>query len=229
MEVNRENVSFQKTFESAGMFASATPPRQIEGRILYRRVSVWLFNYCLLTLFRRNGFIDSNDRSVMLHHHFPQLISPFHDGFVRQGTSRNLCGQIPRRKPLPAIRQLLPRRRSAGAISSQMLRRVAAQTDVEGGLQFSVAFLSAAQHDERTAAQCSRATRDIVALDAVDIVGTVERYHEWLAPAQSFLATRFEGISLPVSHLNALVTERHRLPELAIVGAGARSERAITI
>jgi len=69
----------------------------------------------------------------------------------------------------------------------------------------------------------------IVALDAVDIVGTVERYDECLALAQSFLATRFDGISLPVSHLNALVTERHRLPEPAIVGAGARSERAITI
>jgi hypothetical protein len=58
----------------------------------------------------------------------------------------------------------------------------------------------------------------IIALDAVDIVGTVERYDEWLALAQSFLATRFGGISLPVSHLNALVTERHRLPEPAIVG-----------
>jgi hypothetical protein len=58
----------------------------------------------------------------------------------------------------------------------------------------------------------------IVAFDGVDIVGTVERCDEWLAPAQSFLATRFDGTSLPVSHLKALVTERHRYRSQASLG-----------
>jgi len=31
---------------------------------------------------RCNFFVGSNDRNMMLHHHFPQLGSPFHDGLV---------------------------------------------------------------------------------------------------------------------------------------------------
>jgi hypothetical protein len=96
-----------------------------------------------------------------------------------------------------------------------MLRRVAPQNDVEGGQQFSVAFLSTAQHNARAAAQIPRA---IIAFGTVDSVGTEERRDEWLAPAESFFAMCFDGTSLPVSHLNALVSERHSYPSQASLG-----------
>ena len=31
---------------------------------------------------RCNCFIGSNDRNIMLHHHFPEVGSPFHNGLV---------------------------------------------------------------------------------------------------------------------------------------------------
>ncbi len=44
--------------------------------------------------------------------------------------------------------------------------------------------------------------RAIANLDRVDIVGTVERYEEWLALAQSILSTSFPGTELSVSRQN---------------------------
>ena len=44
----------------------------------------------------------------------------------------------------------------------------------------------------------------ILALDAINIVGTVERYEEWLALAQSVLANYYPSISLIASRQNAL-------------------------
>lgn len=48
----------------------------------------------------------------------------------------------------------------------------------------------------------------ICALDKVDIVGTVERYAEWLVLAHSVLREYFDGISLPMTRQNVLTGER---------------------
>jgi hypothetical protein len=48
----------------------------------------------------------------------------------------------------------------------------------------------------------------IEALDGVDIVGTVERYDEWLALARAVLEDHVEGLSLPSGRHNVLTGER---------------------
>jgi hypothetical protein len=48
----------------------------------------------------------------------------------------------------------------------------------------------------------------ICALDKIDIVGTVERYAEWLVLAHSVLCEYFDGISLPMTRQNVLTGER---------------------
>ena len=48
----------------------------------------------------------------------------------------------------------------------------------------------------------------ICALDKIDIVGTVERYAEWLVLAHSVLREYFDGISLPMTRQNVLTGER---------------------
>ena len=90
-----------------------------------------------------NGFIGSNDRSVMLHHHFPQFISPFHDGFV---SGRDIA-QFVRANPATKV------------ITSHQAAPPAPTT--------SEPPFNALELQET-----------IVALDAVDIVGRVEHYHE---------------------------------------------------
>jgi len=50
--------------------------------------------------------------------------------------------------------------------------------------------------------------RAIRVLDKIDIVGTVERYDEWLALARAVVGEHFEGISLPSTRQNVLTGER---------------------
>ena len=57
---------------------------------------------------------------------------------------------------------------------------------------------------------CSRRDLEaaIIRLDAIDIVGTVARYAEWLALAQSHLQRYFPGLSLPLVHRNRSTEEQ---------------------
>jgi hypothetical protein len=51
----------------------------------------------------------------MLHHHFLHLMCPFQDGFVSRRDIAQFVRANPATKPLPAIRRVLPPRRSADA------------------------------------------------------------------------------------------------------------------
>lgn len=56
----------------------------------------------------------------------------------------------------------------------------------------------------RHRAECGKRDLEaaIIRLDAIDIVGTVARYAEWLAVAQSYLEQCFPNLSLPLVHHN---------------------------
>jgi hypothetical protein len=52
----------------------------------------------------------------------------------------------------------------------------------------------------------SELRKAIASLDAMDIVGTVERYDEWLALAQAVLSRHFGPVILPSTRINVLAT-----------------------
>ncbi len=52
--------------------------------------------------------------------------------------------------------------------------------------------------------------RAIAVLDTIDIVGTVERYDQWLGLAESVLSRQFEGLCLPAVRLNTQAAARPR-------------------
>jgi hypothetical protein len=172
----------------------------------HRRVSVWFFKYCLLTLFqfrsrevlRCNGFVGSNDRNVMLHHHFLQLISPFHDAFV--------SGR--------AIAQFVRANRATKAITSH---RAAPPGPAIRGIDILTNILI---HDP-----IARRGASFERWQKYDLPGARE------AGSSISNATSRRASTAFLSRESSKRTGR-RAPHLTkrgIVGAGARSERATTV
>jgi hypothetical protein len=73
---------------------------------------------------------------------------------------------------------------------------------------YSAPFLSALQRQAHIPADATELRKAIASLDAMDIVGTVERYDEWLALAQAVLSRHFGPIFLPSTRMNVLATSR---------------------
>lgn len=80
---------------------------------------------------------------------------------------------------------------------------------------YQVHFCTRAKHGAGGRPDRERLAEAIANLDAVDVVGTVARYDEWISLAESVLAGAFPGLTLPSAHRN--VTSAGKLPEAEIL------------
>lgn len=125
---------------------------------------------------------------------------------------RHLLSSILIRDPIARIRSIYAFERNQASNNLGALK--AKELDLKGYVQwrlatsprifcnFQVYFCCRdSGHRNRSLGQVDL-EKAIRALDAIDVVGTVARYDEWLALAQSVLADYFESISLIPAHRN---------------------------
>lgn len=131
---------------------------------------------------------------------------------------RNVLTSILIRDPIARIRSIyaFERLQERDDPGSQKAKELDFKHYVEWRLQttprmfcnFQVYFCCREGANDRRIPDAADLERAIHSLDTIDVVGTVERYVEWLALANSVLRTYFGQISLPFTRQNVLTGER---------------------